>query len=302
MALSICEPISTDPQGRELVEHGTTLFPVACYHDNISEIEVSWHWHDELEILAVETGTARVAVNGTDSVVKPGEGCFINTGALHGIWPEGKETCHLHSVVFHPRLVGGGVDSILWQRYVGPLLADPCRPFVHFSGTENWEREALRAIRETWQICVDEETGFEFEARHRLSQLIFLLFQNCPPAEKTPDEKALRDGERIKVMLHYIQAHYDERVTLANIARSAAVSENECLRCFHSTIGSTPIRYLQELRIQRAAELLTSTDRKVSDIGATCGFQEMSYFAKLFREKRGNTPAEYRKKRRNDTG
>lgn len=34
MALSVCWAVSTDQQGRELVEHGTTLFPVACYHDN----------------------------------------------------------------------------------------------------------------------------------------------------------------------------------------------------------------------------------------------------------------------------
>ena len=66
MALSACGPVSTDQQGRELVEHGTALFPVACYHDNISEAGVPWHWHDELEVLVIETGSARVSVNGTD--------------------------------------------------------------------------------------------------------------------------------------------------------------------------------------------------------------------------------------------
>lgn len=294
MALTSCGSVVTDPQGRELIEHGTPLFPVACYHDNISETDVPWHWHDELEGLAVETGTARVAANGTDHIVKRGEGFFVNTGVLHGAWPEGAEICRLRSIVFHPRLVGGSVDSILWQKYLEPLLTDPCRSFVHFTEAEGWEREAACAIREAWQICVDEEPGFEFGVREQLSRLILLLFQNGPAAEKKPSEKALRDGERIKTMLHYIQEHYAEELTLSKIAQSAAVSENECLRCFRSMIGSTPIQYVKQVRIQRAAELLTATDRTVSDIGGACGFQEMSYFAKTFRELKGCTPKKYR--------
>ena len=296
MALSTCGPVVTDRRGRELLEHGTPLFPAACYHDNLSEADVTWHWHEELEILAVETGTARIAVNGTERIAKRGEGCFINTGALHGIWPEGAELCRLRSIVFHPRLVGGGVDSILWQKYLEPLLSDQSRPCVYFSNTAEWEREALRAIQEAWQICVSEESGFEFEMRERLSRLIFLLFQHCPAAEKKPSEKALRDGQRIKSMLQYIQEHYGEELTLGKIARSAAVSENECLRCFRNMTGSTPIRYVKQVRIQKAAELLLSTDRKISDIGMECGFQEMSYFARVFREYKGDTPKEYRKR------
>lgn len=296
MALSSCGSVMTDRQGRELLEHGTPLFPVACYHDNISEASVSWHWHDELEVLVVEAGTARVAVSGTDLMVKQGEGFFFNTGVLHGIWPAGAEVCRLRSIVFHPRLVGGSVDSIIWQKYLEPLLSDPCRPWVYFTNLREWERDASMAIQEAWQACASEAEGFEFVVRERLSRLIFLLAKNCPTTEKKPSEKALRDGERIKAMLQYIQAHYAEELTLARIARSAAVSENECLRCFRSMIGSTPIQYVKQVRVQKAAELLASTDRKISDIGMACGFQEMSYFAKTFRELKGCTPGAFRRR------
>lgn len=295
MALSICGPVSTDRQGRELMEHGTPLFPVACYHDNISEAEVPWHWHDELEILVVETGIARVCVNGTDHAVKQGEGFFVNAGVLHGVWPEGTEGCFLCSMVFHPRLVGGGVDSILWQKYLEPLLSDPYRPCVHFANMQEWECAASKVIQEAWQICVSEAEGFEFEVRERLSRLIFLLSKYHPAEEKRLSEKTLRDGERIKIMLQYIQEHYDGELTLAKIAKSASISKNECLRCFHSMIGSTPIQYVKHMRIQKAVELLEVTDGKISDIGAACGFQEMSYFAKTFRTLKGCTPGEYRR-------
>lgn len=296
MALSVCGSVATDRQGRELVEHGTPLFPVACYHDNISEADVPWHWHDELEALVVETGIVRVSANGTNYLIKPGEGFFVNTGVLHGGWPEGEGPCCLRSVVFHPRLVGGSVDSILWQKYLQPLLSGSCLSCVHFTNAQEWERAAARSIQEAWQACASEAEGFEFAVREKLSKLIFLLAKNCPTAEKKPSEKALRDGERIKIMLHYIQEHASDELTLAQIAGSVNLSENECLRCFRSMIGSTPIQYLRQVRIQKAAALLASTNRKISDIGAECGFQEMSYFAKTFRELKGCTPSEFRRR------
>lgn len=296
MALSICGPVFTDRQGRELTRHGTALFPVACYYDDLSREAVAWHWHDEPEALVVESGTALVSVNGTDYTVQTGEGFFVNAGALHRARSEGAEDCRLRSVVFHPRLVGGSVDSILWQKYLEPLLSDPGRPCVHFTNARDWETAAIHAIQAAWQAGASETEGFEFEVREQLSRLFFLLAKHCPGVTKAPSEKALRDSARIKTMLQYIQARLGEELTLAGIAKSANLSENECLRCFRGMIGATPIQYVKQVRIQKAAELLLSTDRKISDIGMECGFQEMSYFAKTFRALKGYTPSEFRKR------
>jgi len=97
-------------------------------------------------------------------------------------------------------------------------------------------------------------------------------------------------------MLDYIQQNYAGELTMEEIARSAMISQSECLRCFRNTIGQTPIQYLKSYRVQRASEQLQSTARKICDIGADCGFREMSYFAKTFREIMGVTPGEYRRR------
>ena len=279
-----------------MIEHGTALFPVACYHDDLQKLEVAWHWHEELEVLVVEKGTVRISVNGTDHLVRQGESFFINTGILHSAWQEWAEPCRLHSIVFHPRFVGGSVDSILWQKYLEPLLTDASRPCAHFSNRSAWEAAASKAIEAAWQLGVSEEEGFEFEMREQLSKVILILFKNCLSNDKKPSSKALRDGERTKAMLQYIQAHYRKEISLLQIAESAHICESECLRCFRSVIGCSPIQYVKQVRIQKAAELLLRTDLKISDIGLQCGFQEMSYFAKAFRELKGCTPHEFRGK------
>lgn len=298
MALSRCKPVLTDPLGREMVAHGTAMFPVACYHDNLKELAVSWHWHEELEVLIVETGTVRIGVNRAEYVLGQGEGCFINGGVLHAVWMENQVgECRLHSVVFHPEFVGGGTQSVLWQKYVEPLITDPGRACLRFSGGESWEKEVLQATQRGWQACAEEAEGFEFEARTQLSRVVFLL-QKYAAAEKKPTAKRLREEARMKTMLRFIQGAYGEELTLKNIALSANVSENECMRCFRSIIGVSPMQYVKQTRLQKAAQLLLLTDLKISDVGAQCGFQEMSYFAKAFRAQNGCTPSEYRMRSR----
>ena len=298
MALSFCKS-TTDGQNRELVRHGTPPFPLACYwHDSGTVNTVPWHWHDELETVLVREGRATVSVEGESRELGPGEGCFIAAGALHHVWREEEGPLDLHSMVFHPRLVGGSVESVFWQDYLQPLLSSAANRCVWLSEGVPWEREALDAMDAAWRACGEETPGFEFLAREGLSRLVYLLSVHRPAVKTGPSEKALRDGERIKAMLLYIQEHYGEELTAAQIARSAAVSESECLRCFHAMIGTTPIQYVRQLRVQRAAELLEGTEEKIADISAACGFQETSYFTRIFRGLKGQTPSQYRAERR----
>ncbi|MCI9578206.1 MAG: AraC family transcriptional regulator [Oscillibacter sp.] len=294
---------ATDGRNRELVRHGAPPFPLACYwHDGETVNRVPWHWHEELETVLVKAGRAVVFVEGERRELGPGEGCFIAAGALHNARREGEEPMDLHSMVFHPRLVGGGVESVFWQNYLQPLLAEGANRCVWLSEGVPWEREALEAMEAAWRACGEEPPGFEFLAREGLSRLVFLLSAHRPAVKKGPSEKALRDGERIKAMLRFVQEHYHEELTAARIAGSAALSESECLRCFRSMVGTTPMQYVKQFRVQRAAELLESTEEKVAAVGAACGFQEMSYFARTFRALKGKPPSRYRAERRAASG
>lgn len=297
MALSACRT-ETDERGRELTKHGSALFPIACYHDRLPPDEVPWHWHEELEAIWVEAGTLLTAVDGETYPLPQGSGCFINAGVLHSVWVKPGETCVLRSLVFHPRLVGGSLDSIFWQGYLQPVLDDTSARCVELSGAASWHGAALEAVQTAWRACAEEGTGYEFTVREQLSQLVLLLSTHRERERRPPSEKIRRDAERMKRMLQYAQDHLEEELSVAVLAASAAISESECLRCFRSVIGTTPMRYVRQIRLQRAAELLRDTEEPVSAIGALCGFQEMSYFAKTFRAERGCTPSDYRKKSR----
>ena len=137
MALSMCRTV-TDDSARELLKHGTPAFPIACYHDDLQAEPVPWHWHEELEVLLVSEGTILATAAGEKYRLTVGEGLFINAGVLHGDWPLNAGPCRLHSMVFHPRLVGGSPDSVFWQKYLQPLLTDPSRPCAVLRPQVDW--------------------------------------------------------------------------------------------------------------------------------------------------------------------
>lgn len=153
----------------------------------------------------------------------------------------------------------------------------------------------LEAFRAAYRACSAEADGYEFEVREQLSRVIFQLSGRRDDSVR-PSQKSLRDGERMKRMLEFIQENYGEALTAPQIAAAASLSVSECLRCFKNTIGMTPGRYLNQYRLQAAAGLLRETGGRISDIALACGFQETSYFARVFRESMGVTPSEYRKK------
>lgn len=295
MALSECN-VRVDATGRELIEHGRTAFPVACYHDDLQKESVPWHWHEELEVAVVTEGEAVVAVDAERCRAKAGEGFFINSGVLHGCWNVDTSSCYFHSVVFHPRLVGGNMDSIFWSNYLRPVMENTSLKSIILKPEISWHKDILNSVEAAWQSCRQEAPGYEFAVRNAISQVIFQIASHAGSAAKQASLKALRDETRIKQMLRYIHEHYPEEINLEAIAESAVVSESESLRCFRNTIGTTPIQYLKAYRLQRAAELLKNTEEKIVDIGVQCGFQDMSYFAKAFRTVYRCSPSEYRER------
>ncbi|MCD8022091.1 MAG: helix-turn-helix transcriptional regulator, partial [Lachnospiraceae bacterium] len=66
-------------------------------------------------------------------------------------------------------------------------------------------------------------------------------------------------------------------------------------RCFHEMLNTTPMQYVMETRLKKAAALLRSTNKSAKDIALDCGFNDTSYFTKMFRLRYDCTPGKYRK-------
>lgn len=283
--------VTTDENERQLERHGLTAFPTAFYHRNLISNTVVWHWHDELELNLTLSGTMVVGAGGSAVTLSAGDGCFIKAGVLHNVWKADHAACEYRTVVFHPRLIGS-MDSIFWCNYIRPLGEPDFPQMISFFKQDN--SDFLTFFSHLWQTQEDRKAGYENDVRYLLTKFVARLSHMPVEKEQQPSRREVRDMERMKDMLSFIEARCAEDLTLEQIAKSACVSETECMRCFKRNVGVSPIRFLKERRIQNAAGLLRSTERSISEIAVSCGFQDMSYFTKAFRQFYGVTPTAYR--------
>lgn len=91
-------------------------------------------------------------------------------------------------------------------------------------------------------------------------------------------------------MLDYINEHYQEKISLEEVAASAGISSSEAGRCFQKYYGKAPIEYMIEYRLDQARRLLESSELSVKEIGFECGFYDPSYFTRIYRKHFGITP------------
>ena len=110
-----------------------------------------------------------------------------------------------------------------------------------------------------------------------------------------PEDERLATEKRIKDVERYIQDHYAENLTLRDLGKMYYINSSYLGQLFHKKYGISFKDYLNNCRINAAAEMLLKSDRKVADIAAEVGYKDIDYFVSKFIEINGCTPTKYRR-------
>ncbi len=120
-------------------------------------------------------------------------------------------------------------------------------------------------------------------------------------AEATPSIVTARDERRIAESLRLIERAAEEPLSLASLARKAAMSPYHFLRVFRAVAGTTPHQFVLGLRLRHAAARMRDTAASISTIAYQSGFNDLSEFNRRFRRVMGVTPSTYRMRARRGT-
>lgn len=261
-----------------------------------SASSMEWIWNEYFEIGMVLEGTLILQAGTQKELLRPGDGFFINAQVRHCFRNADRNYVLLYHALFLPRLVGGSADSIYWQKYIYPLLHNTAFPLQVFYRKEDSDKETLDHIMHVFRIMQYHILGYELLVRNELSFILLDLFGRQHYLEESISTKQLRNEERIRTMISYIETHYPESITLQDLADSALISVSECIRCFRETLQETPANYVRMFRLIKAADEIIHTDKTISSIAYDCGFQEVSYFNRCFKAQYKTTPLLYRQK------
>lgn len=285
-------------QLKEARRHGNPVFPVSIYriHCPPSQPLLDLHWHDELEFLMVTSGRANFRVGTEDYEVAAGEAIFVGSGELHSGTVAGDEPCSFAAAVFHADLLAGSTPDVMHQRYIRPLLERQYEVPVHLDRMNGDHAGLLDLLDQLFALDLSRPFGYELAVRGMLQTCVSLLLRQAARTGQPRRPSAGHRTERIKEALEYIERHYAEPIRLRELAALVSMSEPYFCRFFKRITASTPVEYINLYRVRQAALLLRSTDKKIMEIAFEVGFNNMSYFNTVFKQRFGCTPKEYRQR------
>jgi AraC-like DNA-binding protein len=160
------------------------------------------------------------------------------------------------------------------------------------------EPEAAAALRRLLACRFGEPEGALQRAgcKANLLALLLELARRFRTSEVVQWE-FLRQQERslrLKKLFDHISAHYTDRLSVAQAARLAAMSEPQFMKTFKRVAGMTLVAYLNHVRLAHGARLLRETSQTIAEIASAVGFSDQSYFDKRFKRAFGQTPKEFR--------
>ena len=280
--------------GQELLQRGTPLFPCSIYHRDIHQYpagEVTLHWHQELEFFILEEGNVHISTLHEEFDLQAGEAYFVNANQLHGLSCNTNKPCRYRSIVFDTSIISGMLGTAFDILYVKPVVEQGpvILPIYHSN------KQSLHSFNsyfnQAYEACHNQGYGYEFDVRYALSKLLLAIKKEL---HQSPPRIQDQREQRMKHMISWLEDHYQENITIEELAKVANICARECQRYFSEYMHITPIQYLTRLRISISAELLISSDITIYEVGIRCGFDSPSYFTKQFKSITGMSPKQYR--------
>lgn len=288
--------IITNQFQKELKKHGSDHFPFLVSYQRLSEYDSNsfmWHYHPEIEITYIKKGSMHYRVNNQSFHLKEGDIIFCNSNALHSGEMEHQEDCSYIPITFDPKLIYGFFQSTICTKYVEPVIQNLAVCAMHIDYTESWHETFRKKMLEVIALDKEKPDFYELDISIRM-QIMWRLLVEHLPHQPLPAASDLTEYERIRKILSYIEQNYMNPITLAEVAEHIHLCESECTRLFKRHMNTTLFSFLQEYRIERSLEYL-STHESISNIAGKTGFSDSNYYSKVFSKIKGCSPREYRK-------
>lgn len=155
------------------------------------------------------------------------------------------------------------------------------------------EKEYAKIFQKFTNAELDNFEGKDFYSASALYELIYML--SLEKKRIKNETNSLVDKKLIVRAIKFIEEHYEDAISLSDIAKSVNLSPVYFHGIFKNYTGKTPHDFLQETRLLHSKNMLTSTSLSISEIALACGFSSQSYFNAFFKKQLNTTPLRYRK-------
>lgn len=256
------------------------------------QYETGWnmpylHFHNDYEIYFLESGIRTVMIDENEYQTRAGDATLFLPNHLHGSRGETAFSgiCIHFSKSYLNRYFTAAAQKMLLACFEMPRIALPS--------------EKLKIIKnDAGSFVVSDPNNFMI-----LGSILQLLSQWGQMQDARNDESSastvygLKNTKSEQILI-YVKENYTSIHSVREISDLFEVNESYIFKIFKQNYNQTPKEYINELRLKNACYRLQDSTRTIASISEECGYLSQEYFTRLFKKKKGVTPSEYRKQRR----
>lgn len=292
--MSLTEHIEHRTNGRPFSIHHTDV-PAGCYS------ALYLHCHMELELFYLEKGEIYLYIEDSRFHIHEGDAIYIPGGLTHyGVRVhDDTSQCSFDALVFSTDMIMDTIPSYLDQ-YIDPVICKSPSGICHLTEDSGWQTDTIRSIRKVFDYYDVPVSECELSIRGCLLNAWQLMYNNIfVDIIKSKGESQVHP--LINKCIETINKNYMYEHSLKDLADTAGLSEGHFCRLFKDITGFSAFNYINRVRITKACDMLIHTDKKITEISADCGFNNISFFNRTFRNIMKESPSVYRKNFRNTT-
>lgn len=250
-------------------------FPVKIMHSELKYLRP--HWHEHVEILHIIAGTAKFTCASETFCAGAGDTVVVNSNELHTF--TSNETLEYICLIMNISFFNDAdYENILLQSKI-----------PHDDNIHNY-------VYNIYRNKLSADPGSNMIIKGNAYLLLGHMCRYYAKAHLSDYEYGQRMAklEKINGMLEYIHQNYSENLSTAVLAKKWYLSESYICHIFKKATGKTIIRYINDVRVEKAALLLQNTADSVSEISMNVGFEDANYFNRMFKARMGVSPKRYR--------
>lgn len=251
------------------------------------------HWHGHIEINIPFDDDVDYLYNGVPLTLKREHIAIFWASIPHSL--TNRHQCSAMAVIDVPvhQFLAWHLPQNLVNHLTHGVVIQSKRPNLASQfEIERWQNELNKQELHRNQLI--------FEEIHLLVKRLELdgwdLLTQAPHSQNNAQRSSKHTQHYVTLMLNYIAAHFNEQITVQDVASAIGLNANYAMGLFQSVMQLTIKQYITSMRINHAKALLSDTDKTMLDISLTVGFNSLSRFYDNFQKYTGMSPMTYRKR------
>ncbi|MFE5317289.1 helix-turn-helix domain-containing protein [Paenibacillus sp. NPDC056579] len=256
---------------------------------------VSSHWHDHLEFVKILQGPVRFQIDHHSFDAQTGDIYFINSRQIHSVTSFPGTEGAIKGMVFDKTLLYS--QENLEMRHLLSLFFRSDKVANQYVRTHPLWNELSQEIDKAYEEYSRAKAGHEYSILSSVYRIIVPLLRLYEQdLNSSPPRLYANHYMRLKPAIDYMEEHLPDRVYMETVCEKVNMNLYYFSSQFKKVFGMPPVQYLIQLRIDHAKRLLLDEEKSITEIAELCGFCNINYFDKVFKEKSGVTPMDFRKR------